>query len=370
MLRSCAYLICVFVCAAAFAEVARAASEAGATAQDAKTEFTSAYHAFQDLSRAGKYFDALPYAEQSYRLGAQIYGPEDKNTAALAMNLAHTQLSAARRADALATYDIAIGLYEQSYGKNAMEVIEPLMSRAAASDVNTAGTYYDRAIKIARGQSTRDELRIAELNLTAGLSLQQRGGLYASGDYLDESYTDYKRLFQPNDLRFGTAAFWLGRYYLFSAKPAKSVPYLTEAATAFEASEGTTARQGAIAAHAMLVNAYSQLGDSDKATYHCVASGSLGSFGGKDVIPLYRVNPFYPGAARARHDEGWVQIKFTIDASGAVRDPTIIDIEGNKSFGEAGLAALKQWRYAPRFVDGKPADTEGIEVVLRFELEQ
>jgi len=46
----------------------------------------------------------------------------------------------------------------------------------------------------------------------------------------------------------------------------------------------------------------------------------------------------------------------------------VIDHEGD-AFIQTALAALRRWRYAPKYVDGQPVDSPGKRVVLRFKLE-
>ena len=46
-------------------------------------------------------------------------------------------------------------------------------------------------------------------------------------------------------------------------------------------------------------------------------------------------------------------MEFTVDEMGFVRKPTVVDSKGGKVFHRPALEAAKEFRYAPRFVDGK-----------------
>ena len=48
--------------------------------------------------------------------------------------------------------------------------------------------------------------------------------------------------------------------------------------------------------------------------------------------------------------------------------PKLIETQGSDAFGEPGLAAVKAWRYAPRFADEAPVDTTGARARVDFKL--
>lgn len=88
-----------------------------------------------------------------------------------------------------------------------------------------------------------------------------------------------------------------------------------------------------------------------------------------DVAPILRINPDYPAAAAARGIEGWVKLRFTINASGAISDVSVIDSMPLKVFDKAAADAVARWRYNPMIRDGLAVERRGMEIVLRFTLE-
>jgi protein TonB len=100
--------------------------------------------------------------------------------------------------------------------------------------------------------------------------------------------------------------------------------------------------------------------------------GRLSVSGGsdRDVIPLVRINPEFPRRAAARGIEGWVQLEFTITPAGTVENARVIDADPKGQFEDAALKAIARWKYNPKVVDGKPVARNGIQVVLRFELDK
>lgn len=89
-----------------------------------------------------------------------------------------------------------------------------------------------------------------------------------------------------------------------------------------------------------------------------------------DVIPLVRIAPEYPPRALRRGIEGWVQVQFTITATGAVKDATVVQADPPGLFDEAALRSIARWRYNPKVEGGVAVERVGVQTVIRFVLEQ
>jgi TonB family protein len=87
---------------------------------------------------------------------------------------------------------------------------------------------------------------------------------------------------------------------------------------------------------------------------------------GGDVKPaklLKSVQPVYPQMARTQHVSGNVQIDALIDADGNVSAMKVLS--GPTLLRDAALQSLKQWKYQPAELDGKPTSMH-LTVVLQF----
>lgn len=89
-----------------------------------------------------------------------------------------------------------------------------------------------------------------------------------------------------------------------------------------------------------------------------------------DVIPLVRIAPEYPPRALRRGIEGWVQVQFTITATGAVKDPKVVAAEPPGLFDEAAIKSILRWRYNPKIEGGVAVERVGVQTVIRFVLEE
>ena len=97
---------------------------------------------------------------------------------------------------------------------------------------------------------------------------------------------------------------------------------------------------------------------------------SMSAGSDRDVIPLVRINPDYPPRALSRGLEGWVQVQFTITATGTVRDPVVVNAEPKNIFDDAALKAIARWRYNPKVEGGVAVERIGVQTIIRFQLEQ
>ena len=89
----------------------------------------------------------------------------------------------------------------------------------------------------------------------------------------------------------------------------------------------------------------------------------------RDVQPIVRVKPDYPQPLLTRGVEGWVQVQFTITATGAVKDAFVVDASPRSVFDAAALKAIARWRYNPRIEGGTAVERVGMQTVIRFNIE-
>jgi TonB family protein len=89
------------------------------------------------------------------------------------------------------------------------------------------------------------------------------------------------------------------------------------------------------------------------------------------VIPVSQlsivksVQPEYPSRALAGKVEGWVEVAFTVNEKGNVKDVTVQAASNPGMFDDAAVKAISQWRYQPFLRDGKPAAVHS-SVRIRF----
>jgi TonB family protein len=82
------------------------------------------------------------------------------------------------------------------------------------------------------------------------------------------------------------------------------------------------------------------------------------------AVPVDRQPPAYPDSAG--NAEGTVRLSFKIDADGHVHGASVIDSNPKGVFDSAALAAVGNWIYRPRTVNGKAMEQPDNTILLRF----
>jgi TonB family protein len=80
---------------------------------------------------------------------------------------------------------------------------------------------------------------------------------------------------------------------------------------------------------------------------------------------IHRVEPEYPEEARNRQLQGAVVLDIHIGQDGTVQETKLVS--GEPLLGDAAMAAVRQWRFQPRLVDGAPAEMQ-TRITLNFRL--
>jgi protein TonB len=82
---------------------------------------------------------------------------------------------------------------------------------------------------------------------------------------------------------------------------------------------------------------------------------------------VQKVNPNYPPDAARKHQEGWVEVGFTVGSDGHVKDATVVGANPARVFNEAALRAVESWTFQPRLEAGKPVE-QHIKSRIEFKL--
>jgi len=88
-----------------------------------------------------------------------------------------------------------------------------------------------------------------------------------------------------------------------------------------------------------------------------------------DYLPIVRVAPIYPARALSRGVEGYVDMSFTVTATGTVKDP-IVEYSTSSLFERAATRAVLKFKYKPRVVDGVPVEVVGVKTRISFRIEE
>ena len=87
-----------------------------------------------------------------------------------------------------------------------------------------------------------------------------------------------------------------------------------------------------------------------------------------EFLPLVKVAPIYPSFALERNLQGHVLLEFAVTATGAVRDPVVVEAEPPGVFDHAAINAVSRFRYKPKVVEGEVVEVTGVRNRIVFEV--
>ena len=80
---------------------------------------------------------------------------------------------------------------------------------------------------------------------------------------------------------------------------------------------------------------------------------------------IRNVIPDYPSAAKRDGIKGFVDLDVRISSRGVVEDVSVLRATPPDVFEKSAVAAVRKWKYDPRFVDGLPSEAH-VKVHLEF----
>lgn len=349
------------------AQSPRAEQQTPATIQ---SRYQAAYQSYLQHAEQQNFEAALPHAQDAYLLGRSIVGADTEDFANLTYNYGLSLLETGAAHRAYPILQSALQQYESLFGKHAFK-LAPLLAHLATAaamsgEADLARSHFDRGIAILRELHGEESLPVATLSLHAGIALTESADFAQARRYLHSSYAIHRDRVGTADRNAALASFYLGQTWLAEDEWAAAIPHLKAALKGFELSAEAD-RQYALDTHVSLVVAYENLGRSDAATEHCLAVGkSLPEVYASGFRPLFEPVPEYPAEALSSSSQATITVEFQVDERGFVRNLEAIDVQGDNIFVEPALDAASRFRFAPRFVDGRPVAAEHVQARLSF----
>ena len=84
---------------------------------------------------------------------------------------------------------------------------------------------------------------------------------------------------------------------------------------------------------------------------------------------IERKAPRYPNYALSKGREAWIYVAYCIDESGTPQNISVLDAAGNTQFERAAVNSIKEWRFEPALIDGKPSWQSRNQQYITFAIE-
>ena len=337
---------------------------------DPAADFAVSFNAYRAAMEESRYTEAVAHAEKARDLGEAAFPGDDKVRATLAWNHGFALSKAYSKGPAYRVLKEARELMEQAFGRDYEHLVQVETLLLNNAPDSAARRHLTELLKLARRHHAEDSDLMAGLKLMAGSTVWWDP---RATRLLGEAAATYAQLGQT--LRQARAQFWIGKIKFGRDKYRDAVKAMSQVVELLPADDTT-----ALMARANLVEAYEELGESDRATEHCLAIGRTVPWSGTaDYTPLFKAPPTYPKTALARSVEGYVLLKFTVDEMGFVREPSVVESKAGRSLLTAGgaytedletaaMEAARKFRYAPKFVDGEAVAVDGVMNRIVFNL--
>ncbi|GAB5379065.1 MAG: energy transducer TonB [Aliiglaciecola sp.] len=348
----------------------------------AETTFSEAFSQYNQAIENQDHTAAVEHALVALSLGQQKFGQNSENAINLQYNLGLAYLQNRQLDEGFDTLADVANQYSETKGEVSIERFNALLDQLSSAKYLMHKGYQKAPKQYTLLVETLEET----LDKTQVLSdVQQAQRLYLFSKILYErplsswffdvalemSEKAENLLVQTlgnEDAKTVEVQFRIARFKQAQRKRTEAAEYYEKIVNTF-GHEMETSHPLELASRAALVDLYERLGESDRATEHCVAIGHLTPWQSDiEPTPLYRLEPMYPMEEARKNKQGNVVLSFDIDTFGFVKNIKVISKEGSYGFAKQARRALQKWRYAPKIVDGKPEVAKNMRVQLNFKL--
>ena len=342
--------------------------QASAANADDTAEFQRVYQQYKQHLEAEEPSKARDAAAQAYTLGSKLFGKKSVNTANLAVNYAVLLNDSGDYRQSRRVLRGKLPILEDHYGSDALELVPVLIQLGRVhfdpQRPREALEHFSRASWLAGNHENR--LYRAHQCYEIAQELVKRDGIRFAEQYIQSAHQIYADELQENDVRLGLTSFHMAMWATGRQQFEKATEHFSDSLTAFKTNEGPI-REMEKTIRKRLVELYEALEQPERATEHCLALGAREPWS-VPPAPIYRASPVYPQDAIDDKLSGEVSLAFTIDAQGYVRDATVTR-SSESALNDVAITMIRKYRYAPRFEEGIPVATEGVEHVATLTAE-
>nr|WP_010132796.1 energy transducer TonB [Microbulbifer agarilyticus] len=342
------------------------------------TELKELYAAYQQALESGGRSEILDSAKKVYVYTRDNHPETSKSRAASALNYGEALLLDWQYSAAHDVLVDAVGFFEDIYGEEALELVDPLILYAQAY----AGAYKYRDSRGSRGyrkivkraQKLVKTHRGKESYLYGKVTLEAaRIGVDIAEDFratriAKEAYRIFTEVHSDQVFDRYLATFYMGKHLMAIDSNKKAEPYILEALD-IATSDQEKSNRFELTARAFLVELYEKIGDQARSTEQCQLIGKKSPFDmDGEPKPIFKPVLKYPESMLRVGKSARVVANFTVDANGFATDIKFRDEPETSPFAQEARTYLEKSRYAPRFEDGVAVDTPDRKMTFGFSI--
>jgi len=337
--------------------------------QNEQTIIANAATKFLILSSQEKWLEAKPFVQEAYELGLTIYADSDPLFGPLAYHYGAVQV-ALRETSSLLPLTQAKNNYVQNLGDDSLQLIPVLSDLTSAhildGNFEQAEINLNRAIELASKEYGEDSTMVANLRSRAGKEFSDAGNYTLALELQDRALDIYLGVLGPTSPTTGKVAYQLSESFRLNQNRYGQVTFLKKTIDTFDQpKKAETEFERTV--HKKLVEAYQALDKPKRATKHILALAASSAYQDQlEPTLLVKANLTYNGRGDRTKLEGFVLLKFDVDAEGTVQNISQIELEGDQKLARMAIEALKDYRYIPAVRDNKAVETKGLETKIVF----
>jgi TonB family protein len=276
------------------------------------------------LTQEGRITDAERHIAYLSRVGERAYGKRDPRMAALLSVIGDWYTEVGNFALGREQYRNALDIMERKFGKNSVEVVQPL--RELARSYTHEIFFYTQGYRPAPTMTTADGTESKGINPRYINSDGERA--------LERALAILDSLPEPKPQLLAETLIQFGDWYQIKHLPERAMPYYKRAAgISLPATEASAKDAAAAAPLSFPVRVYYTL---------------------PSLAMRYRQLP------AEQVDESFVEVQFTVTGTGDVADAKVTEENGSSRQVSETLQAVRAARYRPKFVNGQPVDTQNM----------
>lgn len=350
---------------------------------DYETDFKNLYANFSELYTNSEEIDPIIDAgEELYELAQKQYGKSSKNTAVVTYNLAtlydekgQTRNNADERKAVILYgeyFEILTQMgttIDESYLEAYIEYTEAKLN----TDKTSSKIYAVEQLEEVVNNAQVEPIMKAESLHILALLYYRAGATEKALEKIDQSVEIFENEKGQNYIEIGEALFWKAKTELFHKDKYSARTNFTRVTEIYENNQ-LNGHEIKLSSHRYLIQIYQEARQYKKSTEHCVAIAMQrnNSF---DIFeePLYREPVKLPGhrsnagPLQNNVDKERVLVEFGIDEEGRTKKVKILETT-DKRFNKNTIEAIKKFRYAPRVIDGKILETDGVQYEITFNI--
>jgi tetratricopeptide (TPR) repeat protein len=295
-------------------------------------------------------------AKRALDSGRSLFGEDNERTAMLAINYANLL----EGEPAQLYLNEAVAIYQSKFGEGAQEMIRPYMRLGRMLTRNSkwelARDYYLKARSLAESHIGADSIAVGNIQLELGSIEFSRGEDEAALVFLAAAQNALQGESEIAALNnFARVNLLFGRIYLYQERYQMALDSLLVSLDALSAYPNSNI---SLSNRLYLIEAYEKLGRSEDATEHLLAIGEANRLApNENLVPLYLVVPDLGSAPGTQNNDSGILVSFTVDREGFVRQAKLINDVASDSLSAIFLQAIRQFRFAPRFIMGEAVDS-------------